>query len=174
MFTAKVVLLGVILCCGLVAAAWKAGVRREAAQAACVALLAIHCMLLIQGDTGRRVLVGALGGIFGIKLAAQALAARAEEQEQAPLAGYLLQALIAFVLALPFVFACQAGAIGLLALFAGWLWLIALVLGSRKNADRQTWEWLVWFSLALLAFDAPWGWLGLASPALAPWRKRLG
>jgi len=106
---------------------------------------------------------------------------------------YANQAVSVLLLSLPFLLTAQhaAPASPMWLVTAGGLWLLAWA--GETAADTQLrrfradpanrgrvcdvglwgWsrhpnyfcEWLVWVAFALLAFDAPWGWLGLLAPA---------
>lgn len=209
------ILLGAFLCCALMFGLWKVQERTQNAGivdfgwSACMALLAVHSMLVGEGDDYRRILVGSLGGIWGTRLAlhlfydrvldkpedGRYLRLRAHWGSRANsnfLWFFQAQALLAVVLGLPFFLGAQAGQIGLRALLGAWLWLIAIV--GETVADRQlaNWrkdpnnkgrtcrsglwrysrhpnyfcEWLIWCSFAIVALDAPHGYIGLIAPAI--------
>lgn len=207
------ILLGAFLCSALMFALWKVQERTRNAGivdfgwAACLALLAVHSMLLGEGDDYRRLTVGALGGIWGTRLAMHLLYDRVidkpEDGRYVRLREhwgerangnffwfFQAQALLAVLLGAPFFLGAQAGPLGLRALFAIWLWLAALIGETVADAQLAAWrrnpenrgvtcrsglwrysrhpnyfcEWLIWCSFAILALDAPYGWIALVAP----------
>lgn len=103
------------------------------------------------------------------------------------------QALLAAVLSLPVLLAASdEDGLGLLAYAGASLWLVAAPLERladgqlkrfRQDPERRDgvlksglwrysrhpnyfFQWLTWVAYALIALEAPWGWLGLSAPAI--------
>ena len=201
----------------VMAALWAVQVRKRDAGvvdvgwSAGLGLAAVFCALTGEGDPTRRLIVGALGGVWGLRLAWHILTDRVlsgrEDGRYADLRDtmgprlnrflfvfFQFQALLVVILAAPFALACADARPGPAAtdIAAAALWLVAKT--GETIADRQLkafkrdpaskgrtcraglwrysrhpnyfFEWLIWCAYALLALQAPWGWLGLSAPIL--------
>ena len=110
---------------------------------------------------------------------------------------FQLQALVLVLLSLPFLLTARNGSatFSLVEWMGGGLFLLALLgeasadaqlnrfkanSANRGKTCRSGWwrysrhpnyffEWLIWVSFATVAWAAPWGWLGILSPALILW-----
>jgi steroid 5-alpha reductase family enzyme len=202
-------------------ALWLFGIRRrnfsyvDVGWSANFVLIALLCGLGGGGAPGRRLLIGAMYGLWGLRLAwhlGRRIAGEAEEGRYLELrrkwgaAGeaalnrrmyrfYMVQAALDLVLSLPLIVVAQnpAEGIALLEWAALALWALALAgetladaqlaafkrsgAGHAAVCERGLWrysrhpnyffEWLIWVAYALAALASPpWGWLGLAMPAL--------
>lgn len=176
-------------------------------------LLALLYAVLAGGTLERRVFVGALAGLWALRLSLHLAVRVAGEPEDGRYAAlrqkwtaqdldpnvrflvfFLFQGLLDVVLSLPFLLAClsRKPGIGALGIVGGAL--VALALAGEALADAQLrafkanpanrgktcrsglwslsrhpnyfFEWLVWVGFALIAFPAPWGFLGLGAPIL--------
>lgn len=221
MSPAALLLVATIAVTASMTALWRLGIRRrnfsyvDIGWSANFALLALLCGLWSGGNPDRRLLIGAMYGLWSLRLAwhlGRRIVGEPEEGRYVELrqkwgaAGeaalnwrmyrfYLLQAALDVLLSLPlFVVAGNpAPAIAPLEWAALVLWTLALAgeavadaqLAAFKRTsgdhgavcDRGLWrysrhpnyfcEWLVWVAYALAALASPpWGWLGLAMPAL--------
>lgn len=174
-------------------------------------LLAIWFAVAGDGDMHRRLLVGCLGGFWGLRLAVYLLFNRVLGKEEDGRYQQLRaswgerangrffwffqsQALLAAILAIPFLFAGfnDRPTIHPLEWIAVAVWLTGIIGESvadwqlaRFRADPDNrgmtcrvglwrfsrhpnyfFEWLIWCAYALLALPAPLGWLALACPAI--------
>ncbi|MCX7057262.1 MAG: DUF1295 domain-containing protein [Proteobacteria bacterium] len=202
-------------------ALWLFGIRRrnfsyvDIGWSANFALIALLCGICGDGDPGRRLLIGSMYGLWGLRLAwhlGRRIAGEPEEGRYVELrrkwgvAGesalnkrmyrfYMVQAALDVVLSLPLIVVAQNPAPSIAPLEWAALGLWALALSGETLADAQLaafkrsgaghgtvcerglWrysrhpnyfcEWLIWVAYALAALASPpWGWLGLAMPAL--------
>lgn len=180
----------------------------DAGWATSVAAIAVLCAVLGPGDLAHRALIAAVAGIENLRVAGVVLRRlggeedrryetlrhrwRTRGREQLGFAlFYQAQALLAALLALPFVLTVLNRAEGLDAVewVGAALWLVAV--GGESVADTQLarfktdpanrgrtlrtglWRYsrhpnyffqtLTWLAYGLIAVAAPWGWIGFAS-----------
>ncbi|MEK6702982.1 MAG: DUF1295 domain-containing protein [Planctomycetota bacterium] len=126
----------------------------DAGWAACLGTAAVFCALTGEGDAARRAVIGAMGGVWGFRLATHLLLDRVLKGPEDGryqrmremlgaranpvfLAFFLAQAVLVVLLSAPFVIASRdTGAFGsVLDLVAPALWLIGLT--GESLADRQ-------------------------------------
>ncbi|MHB8469745.1 MAG: DUF1295 domain-containing protein [Gaiellaceae bacterium] len=183
----------------------------DAGWALSLATVAALCGILGAGDVSHRALIAALAGLENLRVAWVVLRRlghgedtryrelrarwRSRGREQRTFAiFYEAQALLAAILALPFVLAAFNGHGGLQPVewAAAALWLVAVAFETiadeqlrrfkRDPANKGRtmryglWRYsrhpnyffqsLTWVAYALVAVAAPWGWLGFLSPAL--------
>lgn len=155
----KTLLLGLLLLVPFFWVLWRHATRiRDASHvdvgwAAGIGFLALLCAVALPGDPARRVLVGAMGGLWSARLAwhlyADRVRGKPEDGRYAHLRAkwgpdadrnffwwFQLQGALDVMLALPFVALCAApGALGLRDGVGAVLWLIAV--GGEALADSQ-------------------------------------
>lgn len=137
---------------------WAAAVRRrdashvDAAWAAGLGLLAAACAFLLPGDPGRRVLVGAMGSVWGLRLASHLwvdrVAGKTEDGRYADLRArwgaaadrnffwfFQAQGALVALLGLPFAALCaRPGPLGAADAAGAAVWLLAVA--GEAAADR--------------------------------------
>ncbi len=183
----------------------------DVAWSALLGASAIFAAVTGGGELERKVLIGIMGGVWGIRLALHLLFDRVLQgpedgrylkmrEQFGPRVNMIFfwffqaQAVLVVLLCPPFLLASSDARNGLSAIdFAAFgLWLVGI--GGESLADKQLaafkakpesrgkvcnvglwrysrhpnyfFEWLMWCSFALIAFSAPWGWIGILSPAL--------
>jgi steroid 5-alpha reductase family enzyme len=186
---------------GIVDVGWAGG----------LAVLALLYATLAGGAPARRLLVGLMGGVWGLRLAWHLAVHRVIGQPEEGryqhlrrvwahrlnlkfLAFFLLQGALDVLLSAPFLLAARdpRPSLSWIELAGAAIWAFALL--GETAADRQLeafkrdpsrrsgvcdvglwrwsrhpnyfFEWLIWIGVALVALPSPFGWLGLASPAL--------
>lgn len=126
----------------------------DAGWAACLGMGAVFCAVTGEGEVTRRVVIGAMGGVWGLRLATHLLLDRVLKGPEDGryqrmremfgarvnpvfLAFFLAQAVLVVILSAPFVIGCRdTGAFGsVLDYAAPAIWLIGLV--GESVADRQ-------------------------------------
>jgi steroid 5-alpha reductase family enzyme len=176
-------------------------------------LAVLGVIYAIGGDgwLARKVLIGAMPGLWGLRLAVYLLRTRIighpEEGRYVELrrkwrtnlglkflAFFEFQAILCLILSAPYFLAATNSAPGLswIEIAGAVVWGIAIL--GESTADRQLaafkasgaprgktcriglwrysrhpnyfFEWLIWVGFALVALPAPYGWIGLLSPAL--------
>ncbi|HSK17180.1 MAG TPA: DUF1295 domain-containing protein [Gaiellaceae bacterium] len=210
-------LLGLVLASGVQLCLWLLQVRTgdatavDAGWATTLALLAVLYAALAAGDLSHRLLIAVAAGSESFRIAwlvagriggeedprYRELRGRWRERGREQLSFFVFyqaQAVVAWLLAVPFLLVAQNPSSGLEPLE----WLGALVwlgaVAGETVADRQLarhkadpankgrtlrsglwrysrhpnyfFQWLTWVAYALMALAAPWGWIGILSPLL--------